>query len=198
MPLAPFVFKGKIMTRQTKLHKTKILHEGENVEVLFRDLTAGELGFLEGIKNDATRAEFAGRVALYDRDAKEFAWPLLMQIGQKAIDSSRLLFADDILFEMTVQDFRQNIADDVILTAITFILKALPGQSYTELLKLTPKDLIELVCICEKVINQPLLDFGEKKSGGTKLVNPDTLSPAQAKTLRQQIAGLNSSMGIPR
>lgn len=185
------------MTRNTKIHKTKIMLEGKEVDVLFRDLTSGEIGFLEGIKNDATRAEFAGRIALYDRNANDLAWPLLMQIGQRALDSSKLLLEDEVLFEMTVKEIRENISDSTILTAVTFILKVLPGQSFTDLMTLTPKDLIELVCVCEKIIDQPILDFGKKKKG-THLVNPDMLSADQAKTLRQQIANLNNSHGLPR
>lgn len=175
----------------------KVPSKDGSVDVLFRDLTAGEIGFLEGIKNDASRAEIAGRLSLYNSTI-EVPWVILMQIGQKAIDSSRRLYSDDVVFEMTVKDIRQNITDDVILTSILFILKVLPGQSYTELLKLTPKDLIELVCLCEKIIDQPLLDFGEKKKTGMSLVNPDKLTPEQAKTLRQRIASLNNSVGIPK
>lgn len=173
------------------------LGNGKQENVLFRDLTAGELGFLDGIKNDASRAEIAGRLSLYD-SKQEVPWAILMQIGQKAIDYSKSLYSDDVVFEMTVKDIRQNITNDVIITSILFILKVLPGQSYTELLKLTPKDLIELVCLCEKIIDQPLLEFGDKKKSGMNLVNPEKLTPAQAKTLRQRIASLNNSIGIPK
>lgn len=187
------------MTRNTKLHKTKVTLNGKEEVVLFRDLTAGELGFLNNIKNDATRAEFAGRLALYDRNHKDLSWAILMQIGQKSMDQSNVIFSNDVLFEMTVKDIRNKIDNDTLLTAITFILKVLPGQSITDLLNLTPMDLIEIVCICEKIIGQNLLEFGEKKQKSKmNLINPESLTPEQTKNLRQQIANLNSTVGIPR
>jgi hypothetical protein len=183
------------MTRNTKIHKLK----AKEREYLFRDLTAAELSFLEGIKNEAQRFEIAGRLALYEEDVALVDWPILISIGEQSISLSTSFYTNDVVFEMTVKDMRAKIEDDFILTAITFILRVLPGQSITELMNLTPKDLIELLCVCEKLINKPLLEFGEtKKKPKMSLVNPESLTPDQTKNLRQEIAKLNSQYGIPK
>jgi hypothetical protein len=187
------------MTRKTKLHSYPATINGKKQNILFRDLTSGETAFLKNIKNDAMRCEFAGKIALYDTKDTDINWATLMQIGQSALEYSERLLSQNILFEMYIKDLRESVENDMILTAIGYILKIIPGQSFTDLLNLTAEDIFELVVVCEKIIGHPLLDFNpEKQKPRMKLTNPDALSPEQSKNLRQQIAELNSSMGIPR
>lgn len=183
------------MTRNTKLH----VFTSKGKKILFRDLTVEELAFLKGIKSDANRCEIAGKLALYNSEDKNIGWAVLMQIGQNAIDKSESLLDHQITFEMTLRELRESVDKDVVLVAIGSILKVLPGQSITDLLKLTMKDLLEIVVICEKITGSVLIDTNvTSKKPTMKLADTSSLSPEQNKSLRQQIAKLNSKMGIQR
>lgn len=163
-------------------------------EVLFRDLTSEEISFLQNIKNDAIRAEFAGRISTKDINKEDIPWSSLMQIGQEALSASNIIFSDEIVLEMTVKDMREKVNNDFVLASIIRILKTIPSQSFTDLIKLTPVDLLELVCICEKLAGESLFEFDKKKKG-ISLVNPKDL-PDEGKSLQKEIARLNSEMGI--
>lgn len=187
------------MTRNTKLHKFTVTIEGKKEEVLFRDLNYLELSFLKNIKNDARRCELAGRIAVYDKDSNTIGWAALMQIGESAIQNGDRVFSNDVVFEMFVKETRTSVKSDVTLTMIAKILTCLPGQSFTDLIKLTPEDLIELVILCEQITQDELINLGgQQKKKGMKLTNPENLSDEDSKTLRQQIAKLNSSIGLPK
>lgn len=187
------------MTRHTKLHKFTATVNGEKEEILFRDLNYLELSFLKNIKNDAIRCQIAGKIAIYDRDPNSIAWAPLMQIGESAIQNGDKIFNNDVVFEMFVKECKDSAKHDVMLIMISKILSCLPGQSFTDLLKLTPEDLLELVVVCENITGETLIDTeGKQKKKGMKLTNPENLSEEDSKNLRQQIAKLNASHGIPK
>lgn len=182
------------MTRHTKLHKFTATVEGKKEEILFRDLNYIELSFLKNIKNDAIRCQIAGKIAVYDKDPNTIAWAPLMQIGESAIQNGDRVFNNDVVFEMFVKECKETAKSDVMLIMISKILSCLPGQSFSDLLKLTPEDLLELVVICENITGETLIDLeGQKKKKGMKLTNPENLSEEASRNLRQQIAKLNSS-----
>lgn len=186
------------MTKNTKLHKIK--HAGK--AIIYRDLVAEEVCFLHNIKNETIRFEFAAKLAIQEpTDTKEIPWPILLQIGSNTLNNSSRVLRSKDLFEITVKEFRQNLEREDLgpMPLIGEILKALPGQSITDLLKLTYVDLIEIACLCEKIRGIQILNvgkvFGKKK--GVKLVDPKSL-PDDGKSLRRKMEELNAFLGTPK
>lgn len=185
------------MTRNTKLYKTKTT---SGKEIWYRTLSVEELSFLDGIKNDITRSEMAGKLAVYKGELTHEDWALAITIGNKAIEYSTDVVADDRIFEITVKELRKKIVNDSALIAIKNILSVMPGQSVTDLLKLTYTDLIEMVCLGEILCGKPLINFGGDKAPpkkGMHLINPADLSDEDGKTLQDKMNELNSTLRVP-
>lgn len=179
------------MTRNTKLYKLN--YNSGKEEVYYRDITALEYSFLSGIKNDGYRYEIAAKTAIIDKDIKDIPIGTLIKIGQDVINKVNDLLYSKQLFEITIQETRKNIESDDFLLLIKGILAVLPGQSYTDLLNLNYKDLIELACLCEKLINKPIFNIGRKG-----LVNTQDLSD-NGKSIQDKINNLSSQIGpIPK
>ena len=171
-----------MLTRNTKLYK--ITSSGKKKkDILYRDLNSIEYAFLNNIKNQAIRAEIAGYISIYNSDPNDVPLGIKIQIGNDVISRVESLLTSKQLFEITVNEFRDHIKHDDALMAIKQILSCLPGQSITELLKLNIKDLLEIVCLCELLINKPLFDFHGKRSG---LVNTKDL-PDDGKSLQEKM-----------
>ena len=162
-----------------------------NGDIIFRDLTVLELTFLNNIKNNSLKLEMAGKAAVYEQDPSEISFALLMQIGSEAIENSVRCIDDDTTFELEVKEKRSMVERDSSLNAIKIINSVFPGQSITDLLNLTHKDLIELVCLCESIAGKPLFNVDGAKPKGRRLVNPKSLSPEMQKSLNECIADLN-------
>lgn len=178
------------MTRNTKLY---ILKDGDK-EYTFRDLSILELQYLSNIKNDVVRSEEAARFALIDKN-QEIPWQILINIGQKVFDYSNKCIESDDSFELIVREYRDKIKGDFSLECIKKIVQFFPGQSITDLLNLTYKDLIELVCFCETVSGEELfnVDVKNNKKKGMNLINPSSL-PDGGKSIQDQIRRLNENM----
>lgn len=174
------------MTRNMKFYWAK--WNGNRVK--FRDLTVGEIGSLNLIKNDAERYEQAALRAIVDIDPNTIDWPIRMEIGKEALLNSTNCIKDDQIFEVYVKDYRNSVKDDISLWCIDSIIKNYPGQSIIELMNLTYKDLIELVCSCEISSGKKLFNveggIQSPKSKGLKLINMDNL-PDGGQSLRQRI-----------
>jgi hypothetical protein len=183
------------MTRQTKLYKTSFNNKNEKVEVYYRDLTVLEISFLSNIKNDIVRYDLAGVTAIYNIDSDKVPFGTRVKIGEEALSRSLELVNDQTMLEISVSDFRDSIKKDDVMMSLKYILSILPGQSFTELLKLTHKDLVELICLCEEISGKQIFNFGKRK--GTNLINPTSL-PDDGKSLQQKIDALNSHLGISR
>ena len=187
------------MTNNTKTFQAKI----GKLTITYRTLSAGELGFLDNVKSEVYRNEFAAKLAITDpTDTKSIPWPVLNQIGASIYQKSSSVMKDKDLFEVTVKDFRARLdrEDEGPMSLIGEILKVFPGQQVTELLKLTYEDLIEIVCLIEKLSGKQIFavgkaPFGKKK--GVKLVDPRTL-PDDGKSLKQKMAELNAHLGVQR
>lgn len=184
-----------MLTRNTKLYKTSFNRGSEKVEVYYRDLTVLELSFLSNIKNDIVRYDLAGSTSIYNLDPSIVPIGTKIKIGEEILTKSSELANDIQLLEITVSEFRDSIKKDDVMMAIKFILMILPGQSVTSLLKLTHKDLVELVCLCEEISGKQIFTFGGKK--GTTLINPKNL-PDDGKSLQQKIDELNNHLGNSR
>lgn len=180
------------MTRNTSLHKLK--YEGNSV--IYRDLNSLEVAFLLNIKNDSVRNEMAAKTAMLDPE-QNVPWPILQQVGERAIEHSTKVATDKQLFEITVKEYRDKLASDTDLSLISHIIRVFPGESILELLKLTHKDLIELVCLAESMTNSQIFTVRGspvRKKKGVKLVNPNEL-PDDGKGLQDKMNELNSMLG---
>lgn len=186
------------MTRKTKFHKVKV----NGKQVIFRDLTVLELSYLLEIKSDVSRNEMAAKVAIHDSDVADIPWPILQQIGKSSIEHSAKWISDKQLFEILVKEYREELKDGTSpLSMIKHVLQAFPGQSVTELLKLTWKDLVELTCLAEEVLGRKIFNVAGMPNipkQGTKLVNPQSFED-DGMSLQQKMDALNASLGgIPR
>jgi hypothetical protein len=180
------------------MYSIKPVIDGKKTEILYRDLNLQELGFLRNIKNYAVQAELAAQVSITNFNPKDIPWPIRQKIGGEVLTKSLDCVTDLELKDITISEFRANdIETDPFLPDIVMILKHFPGQSLTELLKLTHRDIIELVVICEKISSTKIYGSGAPSSSKSHhLVNPKDL-PDGGKSLQREIEKLNSR-GIPR
>lgn len=180
------------MTRNTSLHKLKFGKDS----VTFRDLNVQEVAFLQNIKNESVRNEMAAKASMIDPE-QNLPWPILQQVGERALTHSTKVTTDKQLFEITVRECRDKLAIDTDLSLISHIIRIFPGESVVELLKLTHKDLIELVCLAESMTNSQIFTIKGspvRKKKGVKLVNPHEL-PDDGKGLQDKMNELNSMLG---
>ena len=145
------------MTRNTRLFKIRAKINGEETEVIFRDLTALELSFLGNLKDESTQEEMAGRISLINIDADVVPWAIRIQIGQKVLEYSNELAANTKLEEVLSHELRQSIEYDYTFYLISIIKRVFPTESIIELMNLTFKDLLELVIFAEKFTGKQLL-----------------------------------------
>jgi len=139
------------MTRNTKVIKIKI---GPKY-VMVRTLTINELAFLDGISNMGVRYEQAAKLAMLDVVA-DLNFLSLNQIGEEAINHSVSVINDDELFKLTVEEFRMKVSTDSTLGMITKCLDYIPGVTFEYLTTLTYNDLIELMCLAERLHNKKM------------------------------------------
>ena len=190
-----FIFGGN-MTQNTKTYQVK----SGKLTVTYRTLTSGELSFLNNIKNEIYKQEFSAKLAIVDpTDTTSIPWPILLQIGSSIYFKSSNVMNDKDLFDVTVKDYRVKLEreDEGPMCLIGEIIRVFPGQQITELLKLTYEDLIELVCLAEKLSGKQLFSVGKLSSGkkkGVKLIDPSKL-PDDGKSLKDKMAELNNHLG---
>lgn len=180
------------MTRNTHLYKTQYVINKKKQEVYYRDLTSLEYTFLSNIKNLAIRNDMAGRTAIYQIDPDQVPFGTRIVIGEDVLRRVNAVLNDKELFEITILELRERIKKDDFLMAIKSILTCLPGQSYTDLLKLNMVDLLELVCLCEQLVGKQILGVGNIKKHG--LINTATL-PDDGQSLQDKMNALNSHLG---
>lgn len=183
------------MTRNTKLYKISCMVGNKRQDVYYRDLTVLEYSYLSNLKSDVVRYEMAARNAIIKVDPDKIAIGPLLKIGEDVFNRtySFLNPENHQLFDITISEFRESLKNDDVMILIKHILTCLPGQSFTDLIKLNIKDLVELVCMCEFMIGKPI--FGGAKKHG--LVNKSTL-PDDGKSLQEKMNALNSHLGIPK
>lgn len=172
-------------TRNTKLYKITYNDNGIKKEVIYRDLTNLEYSFLSNITNDVLKVEMAGKTVVEDSNI-----PIgtILRIGKQVIDNVTNLLGSEELLNITIGEFKNNIKNDSIMIYIREILSILPGQSFTELLNLNLKDLIELVVLCEEIQGKPIF-----KRSGIKLKH--NLTDDDKKSLQQKMNELNKFVG---
>lgn len=179
------------MTRNTRLYKAKFIDPKGCSSVTFRTLTVEEISWLSRIKNNTERNYQAGLAALIDKT--ELSWTKVVQIGEQTMLFSTKCIEDSNMFEILVKETRENVLKDPILIGLTHLLKLFPGQSITELMKLTYADIIELVCFGEVYADKALFNIKGFKSQasqkkGMRLVNNETDSD---QTLEEKMKKLN-------
>lgn len=181
------------ITRNTKLYKLTTTIHKKKVDILYRDLNALEYAFLNNIKNNIVKTEMAGRTVLFNKDPDSLPYGILLQIGEDILQRTADFLDDTQIFEITIKDFRESLIKDDAMIAIKHILTYMPGQSFTDLIKLNMKDLLELVCLCEFIAGKPILDVGKKHG----LINKSKL-PDDGKSLQEKMNALNTFVGIPK
>lgn len=178
------------ITKNTKLYKISCRINKQKEEIYYRDLNTLEYSFLINIKNEGIRNDIAGKLVIVFRDVDTIPFGVRMNIGQDIINRTQNFCNSSELIEISIAEFRESILQDEMMMAIKQILNILPGQSYTELLKLNIKDLIELACLCELLIGKPIF----KKHG---LLNGKL--PDDGKSLQEKMNALNKQLGgIPK
>jgi hypothetical protein len=182
------------MTKNTKLYKTTFKKDKKTVDVYFRDLTILELEFLNNIKNEIIKNEIAGKISVYNMEANKVPFPTLVMIGEQAISYSNKEVNDITLLEIFVSESREKLKEHYLYIGLKDILEAFPGQSITDLLKLTPRDIFELMCLAELILKRPLFKFGGFKKQGRTLVNPSQF-PDDGKSLQEKMDELNQHLG---
>jgi hypothetical protein len=182
------------MTRNTRLYKASIINNKKTTSIIFRTLTIEELQLLISINNIHERNTLAGELSILKK--QELGWQTIDQIGDYAIRYSTQVVEDADLFELTVRDVRDKVAKDSVLIAMTHILRLFPGQSITDLMKLTHLDIIELMCFAEIYGDKALFNVkGFKTSSpkkGMRLVNPTS----EAGTLQDKMEELNKFTNV--
>jgi len=178
------------MTKNTKLYKATSVTSTNKTVVNFRTLTLEEIGYLSDIKNIIERNRLAGELVILDKI--EIPWPIVMQIGERSLELSIQPVSDSELFELTVKEYRDRVSKDPVLLGLTHLLRLFPGQSITDLFKLTHLDIIELICFCEMYGDKSIFQVkGFKSSGpqkkGMRLVNPNDSS----QSLQEKMENLN-------
>jgi len=188
------------MTKNTTFYRIK----QQDKEIIYKDLSVLELSYLENIKNDITRNEFAAKACIVSPDnLSSVPWPILQQVGRNAIENSVKYISDKQLFEISVKEYRNTLSDkNSSLSMIKHIMLAFPGQSITDLLKLTWKDLIELVCLSEEVLGKRIFNIAGGPQApikkGTRLVNPQYFRD-DGKSLQDKMNELDNVIGgIPK
>ncbi len=188
------------MTKNTTFYRIK----HQNKEILYKDLSVSTLCYLENIKNEVNRNELAAKASIISpTNLEEIPWPILQQVGRNAIENSVKYISDKQLFEILVKEYREGLTDGSSpLSMIKHIMVAFPGQSITELLKLTWKDLVELVCLSEEVIGKRIFNVGGAPAAprrkGSRLVN-SSLFTNDGKSLQEKMNELNNILGgIPK
>jgi len=181
------------ITRNTKLYKISTIINKKKEDIYYRDLNALEFAFLNNIKNDLIKSDMAGRKVIVNQDVDKLPFGVIFKIGEDALKKVNDFLSDTQLFEITVKEFRESLLKDDAMVAIKHILSCIPGQSFTDLIKLNIKDLLELVCLCEYIIGKQLLGV-DKKHG---LVNKNKL-PDDGKSLQEKMNALNGHLGVPK
>lgn len=174
-------------TRHTKLYKAT---DGKSVNVVYRTLTVVELKVLENIKTQFTKYEMAYDLGYISGNEPNFF--AKFQIGKDILDSSMLEISDDNLFELIVEDFRQEIGSDLILSLITNIIDVFPNTSLEYLFNLTIKDLIELGVLCERVTNKKVFNVGNTPKARLQKNNEQTFFDDDNKSLQEKMKELGS------
>lgn len=184
------------MTRNTKLYKVSCTIDKKKQDIYYRDLNALEYSFLSNIKNDLTKKEMAAKTVIIKMDPDKVPFGTLLKIGEDIIGRLDMFLESPQLFDISINEFREGIKKDDAMLLIGHIMTFFPGQSFTELIKLNIKDLIELVCLCEHVIGKPIFDNG-KKQQHHGLINKSKL-PDDGKSLQEKMNALNGHLGIPK
>jgi hypothetical protein len=182
-----------MFTRNTKLYKISCVIDKKKTEVYYRDLNTLEYSFLSNIKNEGVKYDIAGRQVIYQLDPDKVPFVVRMKIGEDVLKRINGLLESSQLFEITINEFRESLKKDDAMIAIKNILTYLPGQSFTELLKLNIKDLLELVCLCEYITGKQIFDIGKKHG----LINTNKL-PDEGKSLQEKMNKISAHLGIPK
>jgi hypothetical protein len=193
----PLLF-WRMMTRNTKLYKATIQFNNKDTVIEFRTLTVSELGFLNGINSIIRKNEIAGRLAFTYPDI-DLPWGTLCTIGERAISRSMYLLEDDDILEVTIKDIRQKLETDPIMGFIIAILRKMPSLSLSELLEMTPTDIIELACVVENITGTSIFaaKFSSVKRKGRKLVNPSDLASGNEELKNRIDAAIKGSSKWP-
>ena len=153
------------LTRNTKLFRA---HSESGKTAIYRTLNVSELSVIEKIESIYHKNEFAYQLAKISGDDMNFFEE--QQVGKQIINSSLVLFDNQNLFELTIDEFRETLDSDAIFTLISNIIGILPSISVEYLLSLTYEDIIELTVFCEKISNKII--FNTNTQQRTQHLNP--------------------------
>lgn len=174
------------ITRNTQLYKITYKLNNNPHELIFRDLTAVEYNFISNIKNDALKVEMAGKLVI-DNYNDKIPIGTILKVGKTVIDNVTEILNSQELFDITISNIKDDIKKDDFMMLIKNILMVIPGQSFTDLIKLNLKDLIELLCLCEEIVGKPIL-----KSSKHKTTLKKAFSEEDQKSLQQKMNELTS------
>jgi hypothetical protein len=156
------------MTRNTKLYRVAMGGD----EYVYRTLTVTELTFLGNISNEYYRHENAVKLALTEGSIYDLNYPAVNDLGKEVIKCSQSVITNDELFNVTVQSFRATVQQDTWMNMTFAIMNVIPGFTFEYLMNLTYTDLLELVCVAERVSNKKILNIRDAEGGSTPYMDP--------------------------
>jgi hypothetical protein len=176
------------LTRNTKLYKAT---DRKNSNVVYKTLTVTELAVIDRVKNPLLRAELAYDLGYISGDCSNFFSKY--QIGMQIIQNSTTVVSDDVLFELTIDEMRNSVKSDFVLSILTQIVSTFPGTSIEYLFSLNTTDLIELGALCEVVTNKKIFNVGNKPKPQNTVAdsNGNNFFSNDGKSLQEQMKELN-------
>jgi len=172
------------MTRKTRIYKVTIAKK----TIRYRTLTIEELGIINNLKKAINKVELAAELGAID-DIKDISWTDKLILGNRVISRSNR-FDTEIAMELQIKKARDELLKDTWLILIIEICKRLPTISLTDLIKMTPEDIISVAVMVESITGQTIL--GQKKQMKKKLPTSRITNTFDdnGKTLAQKLAEL--------
>jgi len=167
------------LTRNTKLFRA---YSESGKTAIYKTLSISELSVIEKIESIYHKNEFAYQIGKVSGDDMNFFEE--QQIGKQIINSSLILFENQNLFELTIDEFRETLDNDAVFTLISNIIGIMPNVSIEYLLSLTYEDIIELTVFCEKISNKVIFNT-TASTAPTQRLNPTPEIVEEGKTFFQ-------------
>ena len=142
-------------TRNTKFFKTVV----DDIIYTDRQLSISEINMLDNMSNPYNKNNVACMLSLVEGYFEDIPWQKRQQIGTKVLEFSTEIIRNQEYLEAIAKKHQLRLANDEIIEMIKVILDIIPNTNIEYLLSLTVEDIIELVCICEKIANKRIFTF---------------------------------------
>jgi len=142
-------------TRNMKFVRSNL----HGIDYIFRQLSISEINMLDGMESGYYKNELACNICCIEGYLEDLTWQEKQKLGNKILEFSTNLGKNSDYFETIAKKHQLRLNTDHTIDMIKIILENLPGVTIEYLLSLTYEDLIELVCVCEKLANKRFFTF---------------------------------------